>query len=99
MIYSEFSSRRLITLSTITAEEEEEGRMRMNGPAVAGALGTLAATVLGVGLWAAAARNRKKAPPPANRQNDLILANRSVGLFLGVFSLVGKSMILFILRS
>lgn len=59
------------------------------GVYVAGAAGLagLYAAVLGVGVWAAAAKRRKAPGGPS----EMILANRNVGLFLGVFSLVGNA--------
>ncbi|CAB0033200.1 unnamed protein product [Trichogramma brassicae] len=56
---------------------------------VAGAagLGALYAAIVGLGLWAAL-HGRKRAS--AGSQSHMILANRSVGLFLAIFSLVGK---------
>ncbi|XP_014232202.1 high-affinity choline transporter 1-like isoform X1 [Trichogramma pretiosum] len=54
---------------------------------VAGAagLGALYAAIVGLGLWAAL-HGRKRAS--AGSQSHMILANRSVGLFLAIFSLV-----------
>lgn len=56
---------------------------------VTGAAGTVAfyATVLCVGVWAAAIKRRKS---PGGLDN-LILANRDLGLYLGVISLVGNN--------
>lgn len=54
-------------------------------PGVAGVL-VFYAAVLGVGIWAAATKRRKS----RHGQDDMILANRGLGLVLGVFTLIGE---------
>ncbi|XP_015590322.1 high-affinity choline transporter 1 [Cephus cinctus] len=56
------------------------------GVYVAGVAGVVVfyAAVLGVGVWAAAVKRRKI----RQGQDDMLLANRGIGLFLGVFTLV-----------
>lgn len=44
------------------------------------------ALVLGVGIWAAASRRKKN---PQQGEIDMILANRELGLCLGIFTLIG----------
>lgn len=45
------------------------------------------AAVFGVSVWAAASKRKKI---PSKSLDDLILANRGLGLVLGILTLVGK---------
>lgn len=76
-----------------TTEEERMGLYVPGAAALAGLYGT----VLAVGIWAAATRRRRPVGGgggggggAAGQQSHMILANRNVGLVLGIFSLVGK---------
>lgn len=54
-------------------------------PGIAGVL-VFYAAVLGVGVWAATKKRKKN----RSGQDDMILANRGLGLVLGVFTLIGE---------
>ena len=54
-------------------------------PGVAG-VSVFYAAVFGVGVWAAATKRKKN----RRGQDDMILANRGLGLVLGVFTLIGE---------
>ena len=41
--------------------------------------------ILGVGIWAA-----KKQPEGADDSEDVMLAGRSIGIFVGIFTMTGK---------
>lgn len=41
--------------------------------------------ILGVGIWAA-----KKQPEGADDSEDVMLAGRSIGVFVGIFTMTGK---------
>lgn len=55
---------------------------------VAGVAGVIVfyAAVLGVGVWAATVKKNKM----QRGQDDMLLANRGLGLFLGVLTLIGE---------
>ena len=54
-------------------------------PGVAG-VATFYAAILGVGVWEATLKRRKI----QQGQDQMLLGNRDLGLFFGVFSLIGK---------
>lgn len=42
--------------------------------------------ILAVGIWAA-----RKKPPGENSEEEVMLAGRSIGLFVGIFTMTGNS--------
>lgn len=47
--------------------------------------------ILVIGIWAARARNRKKQPDDLEDETkEVILAGRSIGMFVGAFTMTGQ---------